>query len=157
MLTIKEAAEQLTSYGIVATEEVVVNWIDDGFLNAESDKIDPKALSDFIIRKNNELFNSQLEKSRRENIKLNEQIELLNTRLHIERSKVRTLKKLLNAQINASGADTSKYEEWLGLEGDPNNLVLKKEFKKLLKALHPDRGGDERLFKVFREHYENLK
>ena len=64
---------------------------------------------------------------------------------------------MLNAQIEASHTDTSEFEELLGLKRNTNSQVLKKEFKKILKALHPDRGGDERLFKVFREHYENLK
>jgi curved DNA-binding protein CbpA len=38
----------------------------------------------------------------------------------------------------------------LGAAAD-NEMV--KKFKKLLKALHPDRGGDERHFKVFFDHY----
>lgn len=84
-------------------------------------------------------------------------MELLNTRLHIEQSKVRTLKKMLNSQIEASGTVPSQMEELLGLNKNTDSQVLKKEFKKILKALHPDRGGDERLFKVFKEHYENLK
>lgn len=64
---------------------------------------------------------------------------------------------MLNSQIEASGTDPSQMEELLGLNKNTDSQVLKKEFKKILKALHPDRGGDERLFKVFKEHYENLK
>jgi curved DNA-binding protein CbpA len=41
----------------------------------------------------------------------------------------------------------------LGVDNVDNHDLLKKEFKKLLKALHPDRGGDERLFIVFYDHY----
>ncbi|MBT2641573.1 J domain-containing protein [Bacillus sp. ISL-41] len=152
MLTIKEAAEQLTSYGMETTEQEVQTWIDTGFLSAESDKINPRNLAEFVIKKNTDL----LEQSRRENDKLNEQLDLLNTRLHIEQSKVRTLKKMLNDHIEASGAPTSELEQLLGLKLNSSAHSLKKEFKKILKALHPDRGGDERLFKVFKEHYEKL-
>jgi uncharacterized membrane protein YheB (UPF0754 family) len=152
MLTIKEAAEQLTSYGMETTEQDVQTWIETGFLESESDKITPGNLTEFVIKKHTDL----LEQSRDENNKLNEQLELLNTRLHIEQSKVRTLKKMLNAHIEASVAPTSKLEDLLGLKQNSNSQELKKEFKKLLKALHPDRGGDERLFKVFKNHYEEL-
>ncbi|GAM13220.1 J domain-containing protein [Mesobacillus selenatarsenatis] len=164
MLTIKEAAEQLTSYGIDAVDQDVLMWIEEGLLKAEqanrryaSYKIHLKDLTDFIIQKHNDSFTAQLESSKRENNLLNEQLELLTTRLHIEQSKVRTLKKMLNAQIEASGTEPSQMEEMLGLKQNTDNQVLRKEFKKILKALHPDRGGDERLFKVFNEHYENLK
>lgn len=152
MLTIKEAAKQLTSYGMETTEQEVKTWIETGFLNAESGKINPRKLAEFVIKKNTDL----LEQSRCENDKLNEQLDLLNTRLHIEQSKVRTLKKMLNAHIEASGAPTSELEQLLGLKQTSSAHLLKKEFKKILKALHPDRGGDERLFKVFKEHYEKL-
>ena len=37
------------------------------------------------------------------------------------------------------------------------NELVKRELKKILKSLHPDRGGDERLFKVFYDHYDKLK
>ncbi|WP_226674734.1 J domain-containing protein [Mesobacillus jeotgali] len=164
MLTIKEAAKQLTSYGINATDQDVLIWIEEGLLKAEQAnrrnalyKIHLKDLTDFIIQKYNDSFTAQLESSKRENILLNEQLELLTTRLHIEQSKVRTLKKMLNAQIEASSTDPSQMEEMLGLKQNTDSQVLRKEFKKILKALHPDRGGDERLFKVFNEHYENLK
>ncbi|ESU33450.1 hypothetical protein G3A_05905 [Bacillus sp. 17376] len=164
MLTIKEAAEQLTSYGIDADDQDVMMWIEEGLLKAEqahrrnaSYKIHLKDLTEFIIQKYNDHFSEQLESSKRENNLLNEQLELLNTRLHIEQSKVRTLKKMLNAQIEASGTAPSQMEEMLGLKQNTDSQVLRKEFKKILKALHPDRGGDERLFKVFNEHYENLK
>lgn len=152
MITIKEAAEQLTSYGMETTEQEVQTWIETGFLDAESDKINPRNLTEFVIKKHTDL----LEQSRDENNKLNEQLELLNTRLHIEQSKVRTLKKMLNAHIEASVVPTSKLEDLLGLKQNSNGQELKKEFKKILKALHPDRGGDERLFKVFKNHYEKL-
>lgn len=152
MLTIKEAAEQLTSYGMETTQQEIQTLIETGFLNAESDKINPKNLAEFVIKKNTDL----LEQSLRENNKLNEQLDLLNTRLHIEQSKVRTLKKMLNAQIEAAGAPTAELGDLLGLKKNNSAHSLKKELKKLLKALHPDRGGDERLFKVFKEHYEKL-
>jgi hypothetical protein len=152
MLTIKEAAEQLTSYGMETTEQDVQTWIETGFIDTESDKIPPENLTEFILKKHTDL----LEQARDEKNKLNEQLALLNTRLHIEQSKVRTLKKMLNAHIEASVAPPSELEDLLGLKQNSNSQELKKEFKKILKALHPDRGGDERLFKVFKNHYEKL-
>ncbi|CAM3803496.1 J domain-containing protein [Mesobacillus thioparans] len=164
MLTINEAAEQLSSFGINATNDEILLWIQAGQLKAEKSKrrnvsyqIQLNDMIEFIVQKQKKDITAELENSNRKNQKLNEELEILNTRLHIEQSKVRTLKKMLNAQIEASGTDPSKLEELLGLKRDASGPVLKKEFKKLLKALHPDRGGDERLFKVFRQHYEKLK
>ncbi|WP_307290826.1 J domain-containing protein [Bacillus sp. SORGH_AS_0510] len=166
MLNVKEAAEHLTSAGIAASEDMVMNWIEEGKLKAEvaqrrktTYKISVKDLTEFIIQKHVAQLISQNEQSHRENRYLTEQLELLKTRVHIEQSKVRTLKKLLNSQIEGTEPSTFPYDELLGLkkQNSNNSQTLKKEFKKLLKALHPDRGGDERLFKVFHEHYENLK
>jgi hypothetical protein len=164
MLNLKEAAVQMTSMGIAASDQDILQWIEEGQLKAElnqrrntSYKISINDLAEFVIQKHTEDLAEKFEQSKRENRQLNDQIQLLNTRLHIEQSKVRTLKKMLNAQIEAAGSNASQYEELLGLKQKSNTQALKKEFKKLLKALHPDRGGDERLFKVFNEHYENLK
>ena len=41
MLTIKEAAGKLNLYGINATEQEILMWIEAGFLEAESYKIHP--------------------------------------------------------------------------------------------------------------------
>lgn len=166
MLNVKEAAEHLTSAGIAASEDMVMIWIEEGKLKAEvaqrrktTYKINVKDLTEFIIQKHVAQLISQNEQSHRENRYLTEQLELLKTRIHIEQSKVRTLKKLLNAQIEGTEPSTFPYDELLGLkkQNSNNSQTLKKEFKKLLKALHPDRGGDERLFKVFYDQYENLK
>jgi vacuolar-type H+-ATPase subunit I/STV1 len=162
MLNLKEAAEQLTSAGIAASDEEVMRWIEEGKIKADiyqtrkvTYKISLKDLTEFILKQKTSQFASRLEASMRENQRLDEEIQLLKTRIHIEQSKVRTLKKLLNTQIENSGP--SSIGEFLGLKQTGNSQIMKKEFKKLLKALHPDRGGDERLFKVFNEHYENLK
>jgi hypothetical protein len=164
MLNIKEAADQMTSMGIAASDKDILHWIDEGQLKAElnqrrntSYKISIHDLAEFVVQKHTEVSAEKIEQSKREIRQLNDQIQLLHTRLHIEQSKVRTLKKMLNAQIEAAGSNASQYEELLGLNQESSTQALKKEFKKLLKALHPDRGGDERLFKVFNDHYENLK
>jgi len=163
-MNIKLAVEQLNISGITASEEDVLRWIEEGKIKAEIPQrrnsaynINPKDLTEFIIQQQTENLTEQLEKSKEENRKLSDELELLKTRIHIEQSKVRTLKKMLNAQIEATGTNSFHYEEMLGLNTNSNGQAVKKEFKKLLKALHPDRGGDERLFRVFNEHYENLK
>lgn len=165
MLNIKEAVEQLSAYGIIASEQDIEQWIENGHLNAEVNhqrrkpiyEITYKDLSHFAVQKKTDEFAAKLEQSKIENHKLAEQMDMINTRLHIEQSKVRTLKKLLNEQIETAGPHKVHFNELLGLKKETNSQSLKKEFKKLLKALHPDRGGDERLFKVFHRHYENLK
>ncbi|NHM32905.1 J domain-containing protein [Bacillus sp. C11] len=161
-MNIKEAAEQLTSAGITTTDTEVMRWIEEGKIKADiyqtrkiTYKISMKDLTDFILRQKTANLVTKLDEANRENQKLNEEIQLFKTRLHIEQSKVRTLKKLLNTQIEETAPST--IGDLLGLSQNQNSQILKKEFKKLLKALHPDRGGDERLFKVFNEHYENLK
>ncbi|WP_423798393.1 DnaJ domain-containing protein [Neobacillus sp. SAB-20_R2A] len=164
MLNIKEAVEQLTSSGIAASDDDVMAWIKEGKMKAEINKrrtttykINVKDLIEFIIQTHAAQITAQLEESLQENRSLKEQIEILKTRIHIEQSKVRTLKKMLNTQIEVTEPSAFHYGELLGLNQDSSSHQMKKEFKKLLKALHPDRGGDERLFKVFNDHYENLK
>ncbi|WP_079508908.1 hypothetical protein [Mesobacillus jeotgali] len=163
MLTIKEAAEQFSLLGIETTDDDILILIREGQLNAEKSHrrnksylIHQKDVIKYIVKKQQHEFNEKLEKTKQKNQKLKEELEMLTTRLHIEKSKVRTLKKMLNLQIEASAAPPSELEEFLGLKRNSSNQVIKKEFKKILKALHPDRGGDERLFKVFRQHYEKL-
>ncbi|WP_043931832.1 DnaJ domain-containing protein [Bacillus sp. EB01] len=165
MLTVREAAEQLTAAGIAASEDDVTRWIKQGKLKAESInrrvisyKIPVKDLIDFSIKIQTAELQSRLADCEQEHTNLKDHVELLKTRVHIEQSKVRTLKRLLEEQILSSAEGSSfHYAELLGLEQDSDSRHLKREFKKLLKALHPDRAGDERLFKVFKEHYEKLK
>jgi monoamine oxidase len=164
MLNTKDAAEHINASGFTASEEDVLRWIQDGSLKAELSprrnstyKITLMDLTDFIIDMHTKQLAAQLQHSQLENRKLSDKLDLLKTKIHIEQSKVRTLKKMLNAQIEALGTHSIHLKEFMGLNPSTSEQALKKEFKKLLKALHPDRGGDERLFKVFREHYENLK
>jgi hypothetical protein len=164
MLNIKDAADHINETGFTASEEDVLRWIQDGSLKAELSprrnstyRITLKDLTNFIVDMHTGKLAAQLERHQLENRKLSDELELLNTKIHIEQSKVRTLKKMLNAQIEASGTNAFHLEDFLGLSPNGNQLALKKEFKKLLKALHPDRGGDERLFMVFNEHYRKLE
>ncbi|MED4456194.1 DnaJ domain-containing protein [Metabacillus fastidiosus] len=64
----------------------------------------------------------------------------------------------LNSSINVTqGNINSNISNLLGLSENATKQEIKKEFKYLLKALHPDRGGNERLFKVFNEHYKDFR
>lgn len=85
------------------------------------------------------------------------EIELLKTALQIEQTKVRCLKKMLKAEYEMSGDKGLNFNSIFGLDISADKSIVKTEFKKLLKALHPDRGGDDRLFKVFNEHYSKVK
>ncbi|WP_155890293.1 DnaJ domain-containing protein [Peribacillus kribbensis] len=86
-----------------------------------------------------------------------QEIELLKTALQIERTKVYSLKKMLKAEYELKDSKKLNLHDLLGLKSHEDISSLKREFKKLLKALHPDKGGDERLFKVFSDHYSTLK
>ncbi|MBM7691504.1 hypothetical protein JOC77_000909 [Peribacillus deserti] len=88
---------------------------------------------------------------------LKQEIELLRTSLHISETKVHSLKKMLKAEYEMSSDKPQNYKFMLGLDQSVDNQAVKREFKQLLKALHPDRGGDERLFKVFSDHYSKIK
>ncbi|PLT28906.1 hypothetical protein [Peribacillus deserti] len=93
----------------------------------------------------------------RENETLKQEIELLRTSLHIAETKVHSLKKMLKAEYELSPDKPMNYHTIVGLDQLADNQTVKREFKKLLKALHPDRGGDDRLFKVFSDHYSKIK
>jgi hypothetical protein len=171
MLNVKEVTDQLRAEGITDSEQVVIRWILDGKIKARRTKhlnleysITPIDLASFILEKKIENKTKQFgvdfhhwEKTFRDNQKLKEEIEQLNTTIRIEQAKNRSLKRMLKAEYALSDTPPLTLTSLLGLNPGADIDTVKKEYKKLLKALHPDRGGDERLFKVFYEHYEQVK
>ncbi|MFF2448034.1 DnaJ domain-containing protein [Neobacillus sp. NPDC058068] len=167
MLSVKEVTVQLKVAGITDSEQIVIRWILEGKIKAKRTKnlnidylIKPADLAAFILKMLIEKKSKQFgvdyqnwEKTFHENQKLKEEIEELKSIIRIEQSKVRGLKKMLTAEYALSESPPFTYSAFLGLDPDADKALIKKEFKKLLKALHPDRGGDERLFKVFYEQY----
>ncbi|MDQ0199469.1 J domain-containing protein [Neobacillus ginsengisoli] len=168
MLNVKEVTEQLKSEGITDSENTVIRWILEGKIKAKRTKhlnidylITPSDLAVFILEKKIEEKSKhfgvdflQWEKTFHDNQKLKEEIEELKTSIRIEQAKVRSLKRMLQAEYALADSNPLTYNSLLGLDAAADQELIKKEFKKLLKALHPDRGGDERLFKVFYEHYK---
>ncbi|WML39464.1 J domain-containing protein [Neobacillus sp. OS1-2] len=171
MLNLKEVTEILKDEGITDSEQVVIRWILDGKLRAKRTKnlnidyvISPGELAAFILKKLIEDKCKQFgvdfhhwEKTFNENKHLKEENEELKTKVRIEQTKVRGLKRMLQAEYALADPPPLTYSTLLGLDINPDKEIMKKEFKKLLKALHPDRGGDERLFRVFYEHYTKAK
>ncbi|MCM2532991.1 J domain-containing protein [Neobacillus pocheonensis] len=167
MLNVKEVTEQLRSHGITDSEKTVIRWILEGKIKAKRTKhlkidflINPGDLAVFIIEKlieeKSKKFGvdyQQWEKTFNENQKLKEEIEELKSTNRIQQAKVRSLKRMLQAEYALSATNPLNFNSLLGIDVGADKELIKKEFKKLLKALHPDRGGDERLFKVFYEHY----
>jgi hypothetical protein len=171
MLNVKEVTEQLRAEGITDSVQVVIRWILDGKLKARRTKhlnldysVTPADLASFILEKKIENKTKQFgvdfhqwEKTFRENKTFKEEIEQLKASLRIEQAKNRSLKRMLKAEYELSEAPPLTLTSILGLEPSTDSEVIKKEYKKILKALHPDRGGDDRLFRVFYEHYEKVK
>jgi hypothetical protein len=168
MLNVKEVTEQLKIEGITDSEEIVIRWILDGKIRAKRTshyKIDfsikPGDLAAFILEKKIESKSKhfgvdfqQWEKTFSENQHLKEKIIELESTVRIEQAKYRSLKKMLKAKYSLTDTDLPlTFHTLLGVNDGDDQEMLKKEFKKLLKALHPDRGGDERLFIVFYDHY----
>ncbi len=171
MLNVKEVTEQLRAEGITDSEQVVIRWILDGKIKARRTKhlnleysITPVDLASFILEKKIEKKTKQYgedfhhwEKTFLENQKFKEVIEQLKTSIRIEQAKNRSLKRMLKAEYELTDTPPLTLTTFLGLDPRADIEVIKKEYKKILKALHPDRGGDERLFKVFFDHYEKVK
>jgi hypothetical protein len=169
MLNVKEVTEILKNEDITESEETVIRWILEGKLSAnrtEGYKIDflihPSDLVAFIFEKKMERNSRkygvdylQWNKTFEENQSLIEKIEELTATVRIEQAKVRSLRKMLLAESSFNSPTPKSFYNLLGIDATADPELLKKEFKKLLKSLHPDRGGDERLFKVFYEHYKN--
>lgn len=168
MLNVKEVTEQLKIEGIADSEEIVISWILDGKIRAKRAnhyKIDfsikPGDLAAFILEKKIESKSRQFgvdyqqwEKTFAENQQLKERIVELESTVRIEQAKYNSLKKMLKAKYSLNDTDLPlTLHSMLGVDNDDDHDMLKKEFKKLLKALHPDRGGNERLFIVFYDHY----
>jgi hypothetical protein len=171
MLNVKEVTEQLRAEGITDSEQVVIRWILDGKIKARRTKhlnleyaITPVDLASFIFEKTIEKKTIQFgvdfhqwEKTFQENQKFKEEIEQLKTSIRIEQAKNRSLKRMLKAEYALADTPPLTLTTFIGLDPGADNEVIKREYKKILKALHPDRGGDERLFKVFFDHYEKVK
>ena len=49
------------------------------------------------------------------------------------------------------------YYDILGVSEDASNDQIKKAFKSIAKKEHPDRGGNEKVFKEANEAYDTLK
>ena len=168
MLNVKEVTEQLRDEGITDSEQIVIRWILEGKLKAKRTNhfnidflIKPKDLVAFILEKKMEykikhygIDYQHWEKTFQENQKLKEEIEEVKSNIRIEHAKVNALKKMLKAEYALSDYRPLTFISLFGLDADADKAMIKKEFKKLLKALHPDQGGDERLFKVFYDHYK---
>jgi len=171
MLNMKEVIQQLSEEGITANKQLVTRWIREGKIQTSLTtrikidySIDPDDLAAFILEKKLEKINQQLELDDQgyerlfsENQKLKEELEELKYTIHIEQAKIRSLKKMLQAEYALSDSKPLTLNNLLGLDSAADKELVKRELKKILKALHPDRGGDERLFKVFYDHYEKVK
>lgn len=171
MLNVKEVTEQLRAEGITDSEQVVIRWILDGKIKARRTKhlnldysVTPVDLASFILEKKIENKTKQFgvdflnwEKTFRDNQRLKEEIEQLKTTIRIEQAKNRSLKRMLKAEYELTDTPPLTLTSILGLDPGADPDSIKKEYKKLLKALHPDRGGDERLFKVFYDHYDKVR
>jgi hypothetical protein len=171
MLNVKEVTEQLRAEGITDSEQVVIRWILDGKIKARRTKdlkleysVTPVDLASFILEKKIENKTRQFgvdfhdwEKTFGDNQRLKEEIEQLKTTIRIEQAKNRSLKRMLRAEYALSDTAPLTLTSLLGLDSRADSDPIKKEYKKLLKALHPDRGGDERLFRVFYDHYDKVR
>lgn len=168
MLNIKEVTQILNSEGITDSEKLVKCWIREGKLKAARHaqvkihySINPDDLRSFILEKKREKNRKQSyennENTNLHNQRLKEEIEELRSAVRIEKAKVRCLKKMLKAEYDLSDSKPLTIHSFVGVDAAADPQAIKRELKKLLKALHPDRGGDERLFKVINDHYSKLK
>lgn len=168
MLTVKEVTQQLIDAGISVNEKTVTRWLREGKLKADRSahikiiySVNQDDLTAFISKlkteKSSEDQQTQFKKTRLENERLKEEVDRLRSAISIEQAKVRSLKKMLKAEFALTDYKPASIHSFIGLDAATDKQELKKELKKILKALHPDRGGDERLFKVMYEHYNKLK
>ncbi len=171
MLNMKEVIRRLSEEGITANEQLVTRWIREGKIQTARTtrikidySIDPDDLSAFILeiklkkmKQQFELDDQEWDRIFSENQRLIEEIEELKSMIRIEKIKIRSFKKMLQAEYALSDSKPMTLNNLLGLDAAAKNELVKRELKKILKALHPDRGGDERLFKVFYDHYDKLK
>lgn len=171
MLNMKEVIQHLSEEGITANEQLVTRWIREGKIKTSRTtrikidySIDPDDLAAFILEKKLDKMKQQFEIDDQEwvrkffeNQTLKEEIEELKIMIRIEQAKIRSLKKMLQAEYELSDSKPLTLNNLLGLDSAAEKELVKRELKKILKSLHPDRGGDERLFKVFYDHYDKVK
>lgn len=68
-----------------------------------------------------------------------------------------------NKWYNSASSGTSSlsvdvnYREKLGLSSTATNDEIKSEYKKLIKILHPDKGGNAKMFQTIKEEYDQFR
>ena len=60
------------------------------------------------------------------------------------------------SESKGEDADTEEYYDLLGVEKSASESQIKRAFRKLALKHHPDRGGDEELFKRITEAHDVL-
>lgn len=167
MLNVKEVTKVLNSEGITDNEKTVTQWIREGKIKASRVaqvkirySIHHDDLAAFISEKKLEtIIKDQFQEREniiQENERLKEEIDELRSMLSIEQTKNHSLKKMLKAELALSESKPLTIHSFIGLDAAAEKQDIKRELKKMLKALHPDRGGDERLFKAIHSHYQKL-
>lgn len=151
-MNIREVVKVLSSRGITDSEQVVRRWIRQGKLKAtirtkkEGYKIDKLDLANFIWKRTND--NNKGKADFLEEFERNRELEREVERLNSEVETLRQDKiKLLNESMqhimgNLSTAQATNVSTLFGSEAE-----TKKVFRELMKATHPDRRGNEEVFK----------
>src|SRR5690606_31690181 len=129
-MNITDAVAQIQKSGIKANGKDVERWIEEGKIIAErsarrqiSYSIKMKDLADFIIQEKEKLHRQKLEGVLLQGKDLKGQIEILNTRVQIEESKVKSLKKMVQAQKMIAD-DKIQPAKLLGLKPDEDLQII---------------------------------
>ncbi|MBD8805703.1 J domain-containing protein [Pseudomonas syringae] len=91
----------------------------------------------------------------REISKLRSEIRLLQSAFDDLQRENNTLKR--NSYSSNAPKDMVKNYEVFGFSTPPNSDELKKRYRSLCQKLHPDKVGDEQLFKLIQKLYGDLK
>ncbi|MGG3233962.1 DnaJ domain-containing protein [Priestia flexa] len=130
---------------VVKLEKKIEQLKSDKHLGAWEEKQNMKKRLEELEKENKELQNHNwdLQKENR-NLKIN----------------IASLESQLSArELSSSNAInvTGSINNFLGLPDTATKQEVRKVFKQLLKAVHPDKGGNEELFKTLQKQYEQLR
>jgi uncharacterized small protein (DUF1192 family) len=178
-----QAFEKLNKAGVTDSIQTVRRWLREGKIKAKRSEnrkagfeVDNTDLQRFInertgadkderiksLQKEIKKLQSTLDKKERgklaqENHKLQLEVGSLRSDLSMLRMKLFKLEIKQSQQPNPINIQLNKYREKLGLSSTCSDDEVKREFKRLLMSLHPDQGGDAKLFQYFKAEYDEFR
>lgn len=169
-MTVEEALVVLKKAKVTDSVQTLRRWLREGKIQSqfkskkEGYEIDEVDLNRFIdertgrdkVKKIKSLETKLAQKERnkltQDNHKLQMEVDKLRSdNLHLK------FKLLSKPETETVIVYKSDHRSILGLDDTATDEEVRSTYRKLIKLLHPDKGGDSKLFQKFKEDYDNFQ